>query len=144
MLEAFSFESAPSSERVEVQKKATFFSVRSRSSMTWSIWLPAPALAITSVPTSGSSIMKSMICLNSSRRAKPVTSAGFAAQPKSFRIPLMPSRARALNCGRSSPAWPSMSAVSELTPPECETTAMPRFSGLRDLASSCDTSSSSS
>ena len=45
----------------------------------------------------------------------------------------MPSRARSVSGGRSSPAWPSMSAVSELMPPECDTTAMPGFCGLRDV-----------
>src|SRR5262249_52132254 len=61
--------------------------------MTCSACVSAPALATTSVPIRGSLTMCSMICGKDSLLAKPVTLAGFAAHPKPFRIPLMPSRA---------------------------------------------------
>src|SRR2546422_8420567 len=86
---------------------------------------------MTSVPTLGSSSRYSMIDGKDALLAKPVTSAGFAAQPNPLRIPSMPSRAWSLRGGRSSPARPHMSAVSELTPPECDTTATPGCSGFR-------------
>jgi hypothetical protein len=79
--------------RLPVHKNTTPLSVRSRWLMTCCAWASAPALATTSVPIRGSLIICSMIWGKDSLLAKPVTSAGFAAHPKPFRIPSMPSRA---------------------------------------------------
>ena len=51
------FGSVVLSPRLAVQKKTTPLSLASRCAITCSTWLPAPALAITSVPTVGSPIM---------------------------------------------------------------------------------------
>ena len=85
-----------------------------------------------------------MISGKDSLLAKPVTSEGLAAQPNPLSTPLIPSRARSVSRGRSSPACPHMSAVSELMPPEWETTATPFWLGLGRLASRWETSSNSS
>ncbi len=118
--------------------------MRSRRAIACSARFSPPALAMINVPTSGWLVIDSMMRGNSSLLRKPVRSAGLAAQPKSLMIPLSSSVTDSLSGGRWSPAAPSMSAVSELTPPEWDTTAMPGGFGRGARASSCETSSSSS